>query len=265
MSQKALEIRDNENGPRRCVNTAEGLTHSSGTSREGLGVKPTRTRAVDITGQRFSSLVVIARAGSSSAGNATWTCLCDCGNTTTSAGSDLRRGRTSTCGHAAAESTRKRHAAGRDLVGRRFGRLTVTEFAGLNDYPRATWRCVCDCGNHVVVTGHHLKEGQTVSCGCGAADPRPGAIREEVTYGSAHQRVKRLHGVASEHLCVDCFKAAVDWSYDHEDEDERVDIAGRAYSMKPEHYWPRCRSCHKFFDLDAAGASGEVATEGEVS
>lgn len=37
---------ENENGPRRCVNTVEGLTHSSGTSREGLAMKATRTCSV---------------------------------------------------------------------------------------------------------------------------------------------------------------------------------------------------------------------------
>lgn len=49
MTGMALEIRgnalsawDNRNGPRRCANTAEGLTRSSGTSREGLGMKPTQ-------------------------------------------------------------------------------------------------------------------------------------------------------------------------------------------------------------------------------
>lgn len=33
---------DNKDGPRRCVNTSEGLTHSSDLSREGLGMEPTR-------------------------------------------------------------------------------------------------------------------------------------------------------------------------------------------------------------------------------
>lgn len=224
-------------------------------------------RTTDLVGSRFGRLIVVERAGSSAAGNATWKCKCDCGKTTTSAGSDLRRGRTQTCGCGSAEATRSRHATSRDLAGKRFGRLVVVEFAGLNSYPRATWLCRCDCGGSVVVTGHHLQDGATVSCGCRGREVMALSptwlIQDEVVYGSAHNRVKRLHGNASEHLCIDCLGPAVDWSYDHTDPDERIDARGRAYSMKPEHYWPRCRSCHKFFDLAATGAAGEVAEEGE--
>lgn len=39
---------DNESGPRGATNTAEGLTRSSGTSREGLAVKATRMRALTL-------------------------------------------------------------------------------------------------------------------------------------------------------------------------------------------------------------------------
>jgi len=55
-------------------------------------------KAHDLTGQRFGKLVVTGRAGTSSSGNATWWCLCDCGNTTRPSGSDLRLGRSQTCG-----------------------------------------------------------------------------------------------------------------------------------------------------------------------
>lgn len=254
---------DNRNGPRGAGNTAEGLTHSSDASREGLGMKPTRSRAADLVGQRFGSLIVLERAGSSAAGNATWLCRCDCGGTTTSAGSDLRRGRTKTCGCAAVEATRRRHAATRDLVGRRFGRLTVAAFAGLDDYPRATWSCRCDCGGSVVVTGHHLLEGSTVSCGCRAADARPGALRPLVTYQAAHQRVKRLRGRPSQHACVDCSDPAEDWSYDHTDPAEVIDDQGRPYSMDALHYEPRCRSCHRRFDLDFRARCAEREKENE--
>ena len=35
----------------------------------------------DLTGKKFNMLTVINRAGSTRAGNITWNCLCDCGNT----------------------------------------------------------------------------------------------------------------------------------------------------------------------------------------
>lgn len=58
-----------------------------------------------------------------------------------------------------------------DLSGRRFGRLTVIEQSGAVYYGpdkqhRPIWRCRCDCGNEVIVTGNNLRSGNTKSCGC---------------------------------------------------------------------------------------------------
>ena len=61
-----------------------------------------------------------------------------------------------------------------NLTGLRFGRLTVIERADDNvcksGYRTAMWRCVCDCGNEVVVRGKSLSGGVTKSCGCLARD-----------------------------------------------------------------------------------------------
>jgi hypothetical protein len=51
-----------------------------------------------MAGERFGRLSVVRRAGNSAAGIATWLCLCDCGNRTVVMGSNLRRGRTKSCG-----------------------------------------------------------------------------------------------------------------------------------------------------------------------
>lgn len=53
-----------------------------------------------------------------------------------------------------------------DLCGVRVGRLTVLEFAGVNKYRNAYWRCVCDCGEENVVLHSSLSRGRTKSCGC---------------------------------------------------------------------------------------------------
>jgi len=53
-----------------------------------------------------------------------------------------------------------------DLVGQRFGRLVVKEFAGRDRRNNAFWSCLCDCGNNSIVYGSDLKEGKTQSCGC---------------------------------------------------------------------------------------------------
>lgn len=53
-----------------------------------------------------------------------------------------------------------------DLVGQRFGRLTVLERLGSNGGKYVYWRCKCDCGNIVDVATRGLRSSGTVSCGC---------------------------------------------------------------------------------------------------
>lgn len=52
-----------------------------------------------------------------------------------------------------------------DLTNHKYGRLTVIERVG-KSYSFATWRCLCDCGNEVVVDSRSLRSGNTQSCGC---------------------------------------------------------------------------------------------------
>jgi hypothetical protein len=57
-------------------------------------------------------------------------------------------------------------AKAQNIVGLRFGRLSVLERAGTAKNGAATWRCVCDCGKEVVAITNHLKTGFVQSCGC---------------------------------------------------------------------------------------------------
>lgn len=53
-----------------------------------------------------------------------------------------------------------------NLVGQRFGQLSVLEEAGRSLHFKTLWRCQCDCGNIIVAVGGSLKSGNTKSCGC---------------------------------------------------------------------------------------------------
>lgn len=54
-----------------------------------------------------------------------------------------------------------------DLIGKKFGRLTVLSRNIQNTSKRETqWNCVCDCGNKTVVVGHSLVRSYSTSCGC---------------------------------------------------------------------------------------------------
>jgi hypothetical protein len=52
-----------------------------------------------------------------------------------------------------------------DLAGRRFGRLTVLRFEGVQR-GHARWVCCCDCGMEIAAFASNLKRGSTASCGC---------------------------------------------------------------------------------------------------
>lgn len=54
------------------------------------------------------------------------------------------------------------------MVGRRFGKLTVTSAAPLSRfYKKPTrWICKCDCGNVVNIRTSYLLHGDRKSCGC---------------------------------------------------------------------------------------------------
>jgi hypothetical protein len=54
-----------------------------------------------------------------------------------------------------------------DLTGKKFGKLTVIEFAGhQNNTKQRQWLCYCECGNQKVIRRDHLTKGYTKSCGC---------------------------------------------------------------------------------------------------
>lgn len=55
-------------------------------------------RKLNLTGQRFGQLQAIGEVGNLGTKKVHWVCLCDCGEATTVAASDLRTGNTVSCG-----------------------------------------------------------------------------------------------------------------------------------------------------------------------
>ena len=58
-----------------------------------------------------------------------------------------------------------------DLVGKKFGKLTVVSFSHRDKSYQLFWNCICECGKKTMVNGRHLRSGQTKSCGCINASP----------------------------------------------------------------------------------------------
>lgn len=53
-----------------------------------------------------------------------------------------------------------------NLIGKRFGQLSVVSRAHNDKHRKSQWLCLCDCGNHAVVGAAQLKRKITQSCGC---------------------------------------------------------------------------------------------------
>lgn len=127
---------------------------------------------INEVGNRYGRLTVI-KQGSNIRNRCGWICRCDCGNERNICGSDLRSGKTLSCGCLVSENLKLGPLAlkGRSSdkiineVGNRYGRLVVLEkVESING--RAAWKCQCDCGNTVIVKGKYLRNGDTKSCGC---------------------------------------------------------------------------------------------------
>ena len=53
-----------------------------------------------------------------------------------------------------------------DMLGRKFGRLTVVALETNRIRNNLAWNCKCDCGKNKIVNGAKLREGTVKSCGC---------------------------------------------------------------------------------------------------
>ena len=119
-----------------------------------------------IIGKKFGKLTVI-RYVESRNHCAYYEAKCDCGNTIITSGSSIYTGASKSCGCVRNEKLREQ--ASKDLVGQKFGKLTVVS----KEEPRASnrrkeilWLCKCDCGGEKIVPTNSLTSGMTKSCGC---------------------------------------------------------------------------------------------------
>ena len=133
---------------------------SCGCSRKEMGV-------IDLTGKKFGRWTAIERVGKDKNNNILWKCRCDCGTEKINTANKLLAGGSLSCGCLKRE---KAHARRENLVGKKFGKLTVIEKAEDHIYPsgkhRPRYKCLCDCGKETIVMANALKNGSCKSCGC---------------------------------------------------------------------------------------------------
>ena len=81
-----------------------------------------------------------------------------------------------------------------DMVGQKYGRLTVVEFDRLQKH-KTYWKCVCDCGLTVIVTGNSLRSGNTKSCGCLHREMVAAQGKKNAKHSESHTRRTRLYTI----------------------------------------------------------------------
>ncbi len=53
-----------------------------------------------------------------------------------------------------------------NILGQKYGLLTVIEEAPSDKYGNAMWKCKCECGKIIITQGSRLRSGGATSCGC---------------------------------------------------------------------------------------------------
>lgn len=116
-------------------------------------------------GQRFGALTVIRQDGYDQYRCRMFEMRCDCGAVVRLRATHLNRRRF--CSHSCSLLLQKRLT---DLTGQKFGRWSVTGFAGTDSRGDAMWECVCSCGKKQTNRGFMLANGSSKSCGCSVED-----------------------------------------------------------------------------------------------
>ena len=55
-----------------------------------------------------------------------------------------------------------------DLIGHKFGKLTILEFVERDKHKHIMYRCKCECGGEKIASRSSLIHGHTKTCGCWA-------------------------------------------------------------------------------------------------
>lgn len=126
-------------------------------------------RQKDITGQQFDNLTALYPLNKSDKHHSIiWHCKCICGNELDISLAKLKSGSAFSCGCTKKPKTPTPLTDKRvhNLIGQRFGKLTVISDTGKSNRHGKIWLCQCDCGNTKEVDTNRLRMKHISSCGC---------------------------------------------------------------------------------------------------
>lgn len=141
---------------------------------------------MELTGQTFNYWRVLRPSDGK---KYYYDCEClKCGKVYSVYQSTLKNGKGKMCQNCArkaqSESQRIVHD---EIIGKRFGRLVVTDWTTKNN--RTRYICQCDCGNQMTTSYDQLNRGKTKSCGCLRKDEA--SKRIESTYELRDKATKK--------------------------------------------------------------------------
>lgn len=116
------------------------------------------------SGQKIGYWTVMYRADGYIGKGAYWHCKCICGNEKDISAGHLRSGVSISCGCVQRKIISEQKLI--NLTDMRFGRLTITGRSNRKVPGDVYWNYKCDCGKVGYASGHNLRRGSTLSCGC---------------------------------------------------------------------------------------------------
>lgn len=166
---------------------------------------------LNLIGEKYGLLTVLKEAEKTTTRR--WLCRCECGNEKVIRQSDLRSGKTISCGcygkQKRAEANKKIQEERRenpkpyiDLTGQKFSRLTVLEFDleytkeqnKIKQSHFSYWKCQCDCGNIITALGVSLTNGNKQSCGCLQKEVSSKVMKELIQPLSVVSKTAKIEG-----------------------------------------------------------------------
>lgn len=89
-----------------------------------------------------------------------------------------------------------------NIIGKKFGKLTVIDYVGKDDKYHKKYLCKCDCGKQKIIAESALLHGQSKSCGCMRAKDLTGKRFGQLTV--LEKTDKRYYGYVVWKCKCDC-------------------------------------------------------------
>ena len=191
----------------------------------------------DFIGKKFGEFTVLKFAYTNKKNVKKYTCVCSCGKIIDVNVYNLKNGKSTNCGCKRKEKNKKKLQ--KDIIGKKFGKLTVIRENGKTAYNKILYRCKCDCGGTCDVIAQNLLSGHTSSCGC--IRSKNNVILEEAVnelgYDSIREYQININNNTVKYLRFDLFipELNIAIEYDGECHFMEIDYAGKGKDWAREH------------------------------